>query len=908
MCNICFQVIKRLDFKFRQMSVYSGTSGHLLNRIKIELLNRNNFYFSSQNDLIVFDNEVVQVYTLEETEPYFMPPDSPVCFRLNESLTGVKNKVYMEHYFSSLGRRFFSKGLVTGKHLNEINPGCFFSEYFILETGEIIFQTQEVAKIADLKRGTKECIVRFNIRFSVQSQGGISLYNSIFQTDQHILKTRIYQIYKNRGKSFSEYFSLFVLTMRGKKQELHRVDYSCFKGELKLPMVHTVIWKNYAEKHQMKKVFDLQNATFEERQEMSKYQNRLKKVNFFDFHEEKNRVYLYLLYIQFNRVRKYRQTHLKFCYIDLNEQEIVNGRSHPFDFAYENLDKSNIHMSSFRDKYEVPGLVIELPFSVYVLRHDLKTRRLARVFCTIGEFYKLKLNQELNIFYIVDNNNLYAYSLSSGREKFRIPLTYENAKFEFCKQSNGLNIYQKGSDANEFSSKITLDLDSFEERLNLPIIRSPSHLLKFVHFSSVIPESPHLFLCIDTKTETPFFGVSPMMGIINFPLGLFEHFFSRKHYESALRSFSQVYFPFLEGHSKVDKFFGPLTPLHLSIYHNDDHLLSELLSKYYYPKFPEELYVSPIEYASRLSRLNCIVVICEYLLSQRKAQSWIGRRDFFCLLGVGTELFHDVLARLFKTEYSDFFPKFAHQKSRFQLHSRINTSEYLLMFHERGKAKIDKTSKKEDKESTLLNMQSRNRQSMQKLNSMNIESIGTLTHLQSFDETSLISNNISQVLKISNKESISSQSIPSSSSILERPVNSVDLGKYDSIFESYDPLPKKKKDDFIEIQTKSLPIKIDLSLGSPDIIQILFYYSFSKSEKFILSDWKFIIQNRWNRFWGLHLARALLFWALSLSFMLYAIFFPTSQALRYFSLIMSLTTLVYEFFRFVGFCFFKVSV
>ena len=135
----------------------------------------------------------------------------------------------------------------------------------------------------------------------------------------------------------------------------------------------------------------------------------------------------------------------------------------------------------------------------------------------------------------------------------------------------------------------------------------------------------------------------------------------------------------------------------------------------------------------------------------------------------------------------------------------------------------------------------------------------------------------------------------------------VDLDVH-SVFESYDPVPKENKKDSIEVKTRKLPLLIDLSLGSSDIIQILYYYATSNSEKFILSDWKYIVENRWNRFWVLHLAESLIFWIVSILFLLYAIFLRGNTSVKIFALVFLIISLLYKSFRLIGFCFFKVSV
>jgi hypothetical protein len=228
------------------------------------------------------------------------------------------------------------------------------------------------------------------------------------------------------------------------------------------------------------------------------------------------------------------------------------------------------------------------------------------------------------------------------------------------------------------------------------------------------------------------------------------------------------------------------------------------------------------------------------------------------------------------------------------------------MFH---KKKKKKNNQKQD-DFRLKTHQQKSLNHLMSLHSTKLESIGTLPHIDDTtldNQPSLIFNTMQvQYSDVSN--TVSLDSLPSMTFQKEDPHRKVDLGKYNSVFESYDPLPKKHEHDLMEIKTKTLPLQLDLSLGSPDIIQLLFYYSGSKSEKFILSDWKFLIQNRWNRFWGLHLTRAILFWVLSFSFMIFAVFFPTNRVLQIISLVLCCISLFYEILRFTSYCFFRVSV
>jgi hypothetical protein len=111
----------------------------------------------------------------------------------------------------------------------------------------------------------------------------------------------------------------------------------------------------------------------------------------------------------------------------------------------------------------------------------------------------------------------------------------------------------------------------------------------------------------------------------------------------------------------------------------------------------------------------------------------------------------------------------------------------------------------------------------------------------------------------------------------------------------------KNKHDPKEVDTFQLSIKIDTTLGSKEMIYFLFHYSNSKCNDFINSKWRYLVIERWIKFWPVHLLFAIFYWVFTLCVTIMIILESKSSGLYMINFILTILLFLINFIRFIGF-------
>lgn len=98
----------------------------------------------------------------------------------------------------------------------------------------------------------------------------------------------------------------------------------------------------------------------------------------------------------------------------------------------------------------------------------------------------------------------------------------------------------------------------------------------------------------------------------------------------------------------------------------------------------------------------------------------------------------------------------------------------------------------------------------------------------------------------------------------------------------------------LEVFTKQVPFKYSYKFASPDSINFLMSYSESKSEEFIISDWKHLIKNKWRSQRALHICISLVYWIFTILNTVTIIFMPESKVLKFTTFIYIFVLMFYE--------------
>ena len=110
-----------------------------------------------------------------------------------------------------------------------------------------------------------------------------------------------------------------------------------------------------------------------------------------------------------------------------------------------------------------------------------------------------------------------------------------------------------------------------------------------------------------------------------------------------------------------------------------------------------------------------------------------------------------------------------------------------------------------------------------------------------------------------------------------------------------------------EVKVLQIPFRFNYQFGSLDSVKFLDHYSESKTEEFILSDWKHVVELKWRNSKVLLTLLALLYWCLMISCTLSVIFLPESDVVKKVTVCLVLVILLYELLQITAYSGYKIS-
>ena len=120
-------------------------------------------------------------------------------------------------------------------------------------------------------------------------------------------------------------------------------------------------------------------------------------------------------------------------------------------------------------------------------------------------------------------------------------------------------------------------------------------------------------------------------------------------------------------------------------------------------------------------------------------------------------------------------------------------------------------------------------------------------------------------------------------------------------------LKKKQQISKKEVLVFQVPFKYNFAAGSPDSILLLEAYSNSRSEEFVLSQWKELIRYKWKYSRWAHIVIAVLYWLFTLTVTLSIVFFPEIKFLMRVSVYFIFAFIVYELIQFISYATFNIG-
>lgn len=216
----------------------------------------------------------------------------------------------------------------------------------------------------------------------------------------------------------------------------------------------------------------------------------------------------------------------------------------------------------------------------------------------------------------------------------------------------------------EFGSR---DSKSFEIPLNLDFFEA-NRSFHFPHFQRAI-------------SDIRFVKDSESFGLFEFPFTSLPRCFSHYNYKQSVLRYADYYFGRLASFDFSDIVYGPLNPLVFCVYHNDVHLLEEVLKRHRYPKSVSGFH-SPLSFAFKHKSTSSLQHFYKYL-AQAEYSIIFSRLDFQCLLKADSVRAHDLAQRVLLSMDGHSFPLYLnmHKKKRI-----IGSSSNLLSFLTQTKA------------------------------------------------------------------------------------------------------------------------------------------------------------------------------------------------------------------------------
>lgn len=203
-----------------------------------------------------------------------------------------------------------------------------------------------------------------------------------------------------------------------------------------------------------------------------------------------------------------------------------------------------------------------------------------------------------------------------------------------------------------------LDLDRFEFRQVVSLGRSADRPTLALPFNlELFPEHKEFQVPYYTENLVRLRPVNEVSKVTLLEFSILEFFkcFSEHNNRPYVAKYAEHYFAKIAEFDFVDCTFGPLSPLHLAIYHNDVGQLKRLLAKHRYPKSTFG-YDSPLAFAFKLKRNSAFKVICEHLVGRDYAVHF-SRLDFQLLLRAPADYCQRLLETVLLENRLSGFPK-----------------------------------------------------------------------------------------------------------------------------------------------------------------------------------------------------------------------------------------------------------
>ena len=227
-----------------------------------------------------------------------------------------------------------------------------------------------------------------------------------------------------------------------------------------------------------------------------------------------------------------------------------------------------------------------------------------------------------------------------------------------------------------------LDLDQFQIVFSRQLEGKDDGLVLPVNLDLLSPECVYnTSFFKEDITGLSFICKGEILDLLEFPFDTLPRCLPGHNNWDHIMEFAQYYFRKLEATGFVDRVYGPLSPLILSIYHNDTDLLQSLLDKYRYPKQVEG-YWSPLSFAFYRNSDMAVRVLCDHLIRADYEFS-LSKVDFDFLLASGVPYCHELVSRIPRKMDQKAFPSHVLTSKSRKMYLEQNVSAAILKIKEK---------------------------------------------------------------------------------------------------------------------------------------------------------------------------------------------------------------------------------
>lgn len=372
-------------------------------------------------------------------------------------------------------------------------------------------------------------------------------------------------------------------------------------------------------------------------------------------------------------------------------------------------------------------------------------------------------------------------------------------------------------------------------------------------------------------------------------------------YSQPISNFAQYYFESISRCNYIDRTFHTMSPIIMSIYHKNIDLLKTILETYRYPRLVEPNY-SPLIFAFYRNLQSSIKIICDQLLN-REYQVQFSKQDFLCLIYSSHGYCHRLLANFFQQPSIDYFPKLLNlnREAKIFLVSRVNNLNSQIELYQKRKITPSSSNEEDSGSSDKNSESSANPESIQSNDFLNLD-------LKKAPEKRRMSKMLDNIFKLKN----STESKLYESQESNRPGNGDDSEflaelemkkqidfDYEEVFWNRKSLTRStlisNKNDFIEeVLVNKVPFKFNYKMGTYDSLCFLKCYSSSDHEEFILSDWKEVVNMKWEKCFPIYILLTLIYWIFTIFVTLSIVFYPEVRFFRLANIALIFFFLIYE--------------